>query len=244
MTEQQWQTSTDPVAMLAWLGSQQRTTRRKLRLFVCAACRMTWPHLGPAVRRLIEVAEDEAGADSRAHPRSSLLGSRFHDAVLSLYGELSRCGERLGELEEAVRSVMMGWEPSLGRSEEGAVVVRALCPPATPAGQAELLRELFGDPFCQVRQVGATEYLQNLGVSPQRHTREILFVRQWRTWHDGAVGQLAHAIHEEHDFSRLPILADALEDAGCAETALLEHLRRAGDHVRGCWALDLVLDRS
>jgi len=40
------------------------------------------------------------------------------------------------------------------------------------------------------------------------------------------------------------VLADALEEAGCAETALLDHLRAPGPHVRGCWALDHILGRS
>jgi hypothetical protein len=42
----------------------------------------------------------------------------------------------------------------------------------------------------------------------------------------------------------LPILADALEDAGCANADLLGHLRGPGPHVRGCWALDLILGKS
>jgi hypothetical protein len=45
-------------------------------------------------------------------------------------------------------------------------------------------------------------------------------------------------------FDRLPILADALEEAGCDEPALLAHCRSDGPHVRGCWAVDLVLGKE
>jgi hypothetical protein len=55
---------------------------------------------------------------------------------------------------------------------------------------------------------------------------------------------MADTIYEERAFDCLPILADALEDAGCTSNALLGHLRSPGPHVRGCWALDLVLARG
>ena len=56
--------------------------------------------------------------------------------------------------------------------------------------------------------------------------------------------RLAQAIYEARAFDRLPILADALEEAGWTDNAILTHLRSAGPHVRGCWALDLVLGKA
>jgi hypothetical protein len=56
---------------------------------------------------------------------------------------------------------------------------------------------------------------------------------------------LANGIYAERAFDRMPILADALQDAGCDSEALLSHLRDAdATHVRGCWALDLVLGKE
>ena len=55
---------------------------------------------------------------------------------------------------------------------------------------------------------------------------------------------LADGIQADQAFERLPILADALEEAGCADAGLLSHLREPGDHVRGCWALDLILGKG
>jgi len=63
-------------------------------------------------------------------------------------------------------------------------------------------------------------------------------------WGGRAVVRTALGIYEEGAFADLPILADALEEAGCTESALLDHLRGPGPHVRGCWAVDLILGRS
>jgi hypothetical protein len=52
---------------------------------------------------------------------------------------------------------------------------------------------------------------------------------------------VARQVYEGRDFGALPVLADALEEAGCDESELLDHLRGPGPHVRGCWALDLAL---
>jgi hypothetical protein len=60
----------------------------------------------------------------------------------------------------------------------------------------------------------------------------------------GVVPKLATAIYAGRTFDELPVLADALEDAGCTDAELLGHLRSPGPHVRGCWAVDLVLGKS
>jgi hypothetical protein len=87
--------------------------------------------------------------------------------------------------------------------------------------QADLIRELFGNPFRTVSV--STRWLEENG--------------------DTAL-TLARLIYDERAFDRLPILADALEDASCNNADLLGHLRGSGPHVRGCWALDLILGKS
>ena len=59
-----------------------------------------------------------------------------------------------------------------------------------------------------------------------------------------SVTSIAERADQDEEFSMLPILADALEENGCIDPVLLEHLRRAGPHCRGCWALDAVLGRE
>jgi hypothetical protein len=58
------------------------------------------------------------------------------------------------------------------------------------------------------------------------------------------VVHLAQAICEERAFDRLPILADALEDAGCTNADVLDHCRQPGEHVRGCWVVNLLLGKE
>jgi hypothetical protein len=66
----------------------------------------------------------------------------------------------------------------------------------------------------------------------------------WLTWNGGMVTTLARTIYDEHAFDRLPILADALEDACCDDAAILAHCRGPGPHVRGCWVVDLLLRKE
>ena len=63
-------------------------------------------------------------------------------------------------------------------------------------------------------------------------------------WNDRTVLRIAQGIYEERAFDSLAILADALLDAGCDNEELMAHCRAAGPHVRGCWAVDLILGKS
>ena len=63
-------------------------------------------------------------------------------------------------------------------------------------------------------------------------------------WLTSTVVALARGIYEERAFDRLPILADALEDAGCDSADLLAHCRGDGPHVRGCWVIDVLLGKE
>jgi hypothetical protein len=69
----------------------------------------------------------------------------------------------------------------------------------------------------------------------------IAFDPSWRT--STAVG-LARTLYETRDFGAMPILADALEEAGCDDATILSHCRGDGPHVRGCWVVDLILGKS
>jgi hypothetical protein len=84
--------------------------------------------------------------------------------------------------------------------------------------QIRLVHDLFGNPF-----------------------RPVAFAPSWRT--TDAIG-LARAMYDSRDFAAMPILADALEDAGCDSADVLAHCRGDGPHVRGCWVVDHVLGKS
>lgn len=87
--------------------------------------------------------------------------------------------------------------------------------------QCNILRDIFGNPF-----------------------RPVTLDAAWLAWNNGTVVKLAQAIYDERAFDHLPILADALEDAGCHHEDILTHCRGTGPHVRGCWVVDLLLEKQ
>src|SRR5262249_3271105 len=66
----------------------------------------------------------------------------------------------------------------------------------------------------------------------------------WLAWNDGCAEKLARGIYEDRAFDQLPIVADALEEAGCDEESVLAHCRGTGLHIRGCWVVDLLLGQN
>jgi hypothetical protein len=87
--------------------------------------------------------------------------------------------------------------------------------------RAAIVRDIFGNPF-----------------------RPVVIERSWLTGNAGAAADLAQVLYDECAFDRLPILSDALEEAGCTDAAILSHLRGPGPHVPGCWPLDLLTGRE
>ncbi|MCS6865077.1 MAG: hypothetical protein RMJ56_11910 [Gemmataceae bacterium] len=99
---------------------------------------------------------------------------------------------------------------------------------------AHLLRDLLGNPF----RGGRGEQFEKR----RRKRCQTTFFPPWRT---SDVMLLAQGIYAERAFQRMPILADALQEAGCDDDAILSHLRDSSLlHDRGCWVIDLVLNRS
>jgi hypothetical protein len=64
------------------------------------------------------------------------------------------------------------------------------------------------------------------------------------SWLTSIVVALAQAIYDERAFGRMPVLGDALEEAGCGDRDILDHCRQPGEHVRGCWVVDLILGKQ
>ena len=117
-------------------------------------------------------------------------------------------------------------EPDPATAAEHCVRPYSTLPPAV---QITLLRDIFGDP---------------LSPPPPLPLAVV-------AWNNGTVKRIAEGVYQERqlpqgalDTGRLGILADALLDAGCEDEELLAHCRSAGPHVRGCWAVDCILDKS
>jgi hypothetical protein len=225
MTEADWLVSTDPEPMLRFLR-QQPGHERKLRLFAVACCRRLAPLVAePSRRRAVEVIERYA--DGRASERE--LGSARLTLVAD-HGDRDVSLAAYWASKPAIADVIDNVRTAAAESLAVAAVGRARVArtaqahaweAAFAAGartQADLLRDLFGNPF------------RPAAVRPV-----------WLSSADRTVPRLARAIYDEQAFDRLPILADALEEAGCTHPAFLDHCRRPAEHVRGCWVLDALL---
>lgn len=90
--------------------------------------------------------------------------------------------------------------------------------PPNMTDRAAILRDIFGNPFRRYAWTSIHD------CSPSGHDLQFLDNR-WLTWRDRTIPKLAAAIHDEQRFEDMPILADALEEAGCTDAALLEHCR-------------------
>jgi hypothetical protein len=204
-----------------WLDARKTpptgVSDRKLRLFACACCRRIWHHLGhPTTRDAVEVAERFADGRATREELDAHHSAAAGDPADFIAGGVTR--------PDARTTTHVCW---LAAQYAKAAVINATCAnPADPAAgihpadvaSCDLLRDIFGNPF-----------------------RPVSLDPAWRT--PTAVA-LASQMYESRDFGAMPILADALQDAGCDSDDVLDHCRGPGPHVRGCWVVDLVLGRS
>jgi hypothetical protein len=230
MNKKQWFASTHPPEMLLHL--RDRAGDRKLRLFAVACCRRFWPIIErDAVGRMaVEVAE--RFADGRATvtachlARASVVSNwgSGTDPVLCKARELARATAKSKAAGAAIDAGREATSLASRTAELAGVTCSAITAAKLAATRAECecqvrsLRCIFGNPFKPV----AVE----------------------SSWLTSDVLALAHGAYEERAFDRLPILADALQDAGCNNEDVLTHLRHGTEHARGCWALDLILGKS
>ncbi|HYT89018.1 MAG TPA: hypothetical protein VEL76_09940, partial [Gemmataceae bacterium] len=210
-----------------------QTPERQLRLFAVSCCRRVGRFISDdRSRNVLEVAERFAeGRVSAQELATARVGVLFGAAWLAAEPDawqaatesaqaaaraVAREAARAAATAAAQRKVL---EEERWRARDTAWF-EALH--AEQAEQCRLLRCLFGP--------GG-----NAAVQPDP---------DWLAWGDRTVSRLAQAILDEGEFSHLPILADALEEAGCSDQEILGHLRGPGPHARGCWAIDLLLARE
>jgi hypothetical protein len=241
MTEEEWLASRNPRSMCRIL--QGKATERKVRLLMCACCRLLW-HLfqEPETKKAVELAElDVEGLARREEIRTA------RSKVFGLFAG------RLGWREDDVEFMMAQdstWLPHF--EDQPRIVFRQTT--ALAAGwllAKERLQHIGLNIVCCLSEleawgstVKAKKFCQLIrevfGHRLQRGPQD----RAWQTWNDGTVVKVAQTIYDERAFERMPILADALEDAGCDDADILRHCREPGEHVRGCWVVDLLLGKQ
>jgi hypothetical protein len=233
VTEAEWLACTNPRKMLEkvkWDGCL--ASERRLRLFVCAASRYIWPLLVDSRSRdAVEVSERHAdGLATReelfAAKESAKAACGLLEAELEVGGwNNQEASDRCEAAAIAMLSAIDfdGSDPVndlVGRLREGALRID-FSRRSSGVDLASILLELFGNPF-----------------------RPVALDPTWLDWSGGTVPKLAQAIYDERRFGDMPILADALEEAGCDNADVLAHCRSSGEHVRGCWVLDLLLGKE
>jgi hypothetical protein len=219
MTETQWLGSGDPESMLLFLRG--RASGRKLRLFAVACCRRVGHLLvDESSREALRMAEHHAdGLVAEKDLSGALSRNRAFIRGAPPHSVERRAAAAVnaaagGSPWAAAWNVVSEVRTALNRSADGLA-------PGEAREQADLLRHVVGNPF-----------------------RTPTLAPGWLYGNGGSVLKLAHSIYNDGSFNRMPILADALEEAGCADAAVLEHCRHPGAHMRGCWALDLLLRKG
>jgi hypothetical protein len=225
MTEAEWLACTDLESMLCHAGT--RLTSRKALLIGCGFCRRLWNLLDGVCRdgrTAIEVAERIADG------KATGLEIEAADQALQSALILSHRHNGVRDPIKPLRHLL----PGQINSRYGVPAFLSLSSTAKAARRAILKRRRAGEYSAQTRIV------RDVTGNPFRPPT---IDPSWLAWNGGTVTKLAQSIYDERAFDRLPVLADALEDAGCDNADILAHCRQPGEHVRGCWVVDLLLGK-
>ncbi|QJW94244.1 hypothetical protein [Frigoriglobus tundricola] len=251
MTEDIWRNSHDPHDLLAalypmyTLGSVRPQTRQsRMYLLACARRAGTWARLPVVCRALVALAEmcaeaprQQEGLRAALAPIAERLWTSFGEEgdLLEAEAELSALSATgypvpaavLAQKKARARAAAPGEPVPPLEDDEWKGLARLVYLPFesnTPRYEwvpvelhsERLLREVYGRPYAFVP-----------------------FLADWRT---DNVTRIARRVYTAREFSAMPILADALQDAGCDDDDLLAHCRNGRRHVRGCWVLDQILN--
>lgn len=243
MTEAEWLAGADFEWLFDGLEEMAPPSQRKLRLFEVACCQRFADRMPePVLVNALDVAE------------------RFADD-LATRAELAAVHEAARDLED--ESAMPSGDFSVGDAVHfGAkAVVSATSPDAADyhAGTYQVIESVIAALIYahgSIQTKGLSDWVafeERVRESERKSFLALVhdsFGNPFRPvtldphWQSETVVALAAGIYDERAFDRMPILADALEEAGCDHADVLAHCRGDGPHVRGCWVVDLVLGKS
>jgi hypothetical protein len=214
--EQRWLACENPQKMLEFLRG--KASDRKLRLFACA--------FGRAVRE----SQHEHGPSTVAVAERYADGLASDQELASEWRKWACSPEEKGPVAPSAYDgawEAVDWLTTLERWRDDPDSYISIPADAVLKCSVQLLRDIIGNPF-----------------------RPVTIDSAWLTRRESTVRQLAEAAYQERslpsghlDTGRLAVVADALEEAGCTDAELLEHLRSPGPHVRGCFAIDVLTGR-
>jgi hypothetical protein len=272
VTEAEWLNGVDPIAMLGHLSENKSVRKRQLFCVACwKPARRLFEEEGIEDNlALLERFAENDWADEHSWQIDEVSYAAIEDAFREVEDALTNRFWDRGEggeeelwnaLHEGTEAALTSWDANsfhagavlttmtvalsteaetpltlfgLGETPAAADVAARAAANAAARGtkalsqwrkrqqlHADLVREVFGNPF-----------------------RSLRVARKCLAWNGGVVRQLAQGIYEKRAFYRMPILADALEEAGCKEANILDHCRSSVKHVRGCWIVDLLLEKG
>ena len=220
MTEQEWLACEEPGRMLQFLrSSYTQLSQRKLRLFAVTCC-----------RSIVRTDDEEAVHHAIEAVERFAEGLSLHDEHITGIHETGR----LWGIDFGTDQVYGAVYHAAHDLERDAFTLANDI--AMISGEAANLRAGRGTRAAE--WAAHCRWLRDIFHAP---FRPVFSKHSWRT---SNVTALAQAIYDDRAFDRLPILADALEEAGCTDAEILAHCRGPGPHVRGCWVVDLILNKE
>jgi len=218
MDADEWLRSVDTEQMLEPL---RHATRRKLRLVACACCRAMFDYLNDDQRAAVEAAE--LYADGYGKRQFRTVNRTHFDRHGAFFDEVSIGNPTpdrtiVAECLTSCTCVMPDDQSDEWDGAADAIFTLNYTTGASRLSCERLLREIFANPF-----------------------RPVAFDPSWRT---STAVAIAKGMYESRDFAAMPLLADALQDAGCEHPDMLDHCRGPGPHVKGCWVVDFVLGKE
>jgi hypothetical protein len=227
--------------MLHLLQDKGRVSDRKVRLFLVASCYRIWDLLRHEHSKQA-VLTVERYADGLASRDELVLAHQYaHTAYADLEQAMWKAANEGFQLFDG---------PSSGTEEEidAAIQNETL---ATKLAHASLLPTVAADSDpAFTGHLPLLDYADELVLGDWACSLRDIFANPFRSvildscWLTPQAVVLAQAIYDDRAFDGLPILADALEGAGCTNADILGHCRQSGKHVRGCWVVDLLLGKE
>jgi hypothetical protein len=227
MTEAEWLACKDPAPMLEFLRG--KASDRKLRLFAVACCRRVWRWMSDQRTRTgvqtaekfadgsVGSAERDGASEGTAQAWRNFGPWHVYQSTRAAHYSLDTRPDILAMAAQEVVNAKWNYTKDTYSCEGDSPRAQRTIS-REKAYQAKLIRDIFGNSFCPIAVDLA--------------------------WLTSTVRSLAEGIYADRAFDRLPILADALQDAGCENADILDHCRSDGPHARGCWVVDLVLGKE
>jgi len=246
VTEAKWLEGAELTSLLHF--ARDIVSDRQVRLFVCACCRRVWDDLDGKCRTAVDAAERFADGTAQPHELRfcrEAAEQTYDQQRQRAFSALIRANGKRRDYVTAAYRVAGAAEAACRAAED------VLVPSGEQAfypypfmmdcggGPHDAMHISYSLSACQAVFRDCCDLWREIVGNPFRDAE---CADEWRT---DTVLAVARRAYDAREFGALPVLADALQDAGCDSTDLLNHLRDPhAEHVRGCWALDLVLGKE